>query len=75
MIKAWKKEIPDKNVLFMDATFYEVHLRFPTDVKILWEICQWIWEKKIPELCKLNKLRIPRSKYKEQKIKTTAYIL
>ncbi|WP_254411660.1 transposase [Dyadobacter diqingensis] len=73
LIKAWKKEIPDKNVLLMDATCYEVHLRFPTDVKILWESCGWIWEKKISELCKLNKLRLPRSKYKEQKIKTTTY--
>lgn len=73
LINAWKKEIPDKNVLLMDATCYEVHLRFPTDVKILWESCKWIWEKKIPDHCKFNKLRLPRSKYKEQKIKTTAY--
>lgn len=73
LIQAWKKEIPDQNVLLMDATCYEVHLRFPTDIKILWESCQWIWEKQIPALCKSNKLRLPRSKYKDQKIKTRVY--
>ncbi|MFY8069214.1 MAG: transposase, partial [Flavobacterium sp.] len=36
MINNWKAEIPDKNVLLMDATCYEVYLRIPTDVKLLW---------------------------------------
>ncbi len=25
----------------MDTTCYESHLRYPTDVKLLWEYCQW----------------------------------
>jgi hypothetical protein len=73
LISSWKKEIPDKNVLLMDATCYEVHMRFPTDAKILWESCQWIWEKQIPALCKLHGISQPRSKYKEQKKKTNVY--
>lgn len=35
MINNWKAEIPDKNVLLMDATCYEVYLRILTDVKLL----------------------------------------
>jgi IS5 family transposase len=73
LICAWKEEIPDKNVLLMDATCYEVHLRYPTDVKILWEACQWIWEKQIPALCKFHRVSSPRSKCKEQKKKTNVY--
>jgi hypothetical protein len=73
LISAWKKEIPDKNVLLMDATCYEVHMRFPTDTKILWESCQWVWGRQIPALCQLHGIRQPRSKFKEQKKKTNAY--
>lgn len=73
MISSWKKDIPDENVVLMDATCYEVHIRFPTDVKILWESCQWLWGKQIPALCKRHSLRLPRSKYKEQKLKTLSY--
>lgn len=73
LISAWKQEIPDKNVLLMDATCYEVHMRFPSDTKILWEACEWIWEKQIPALCKFHSIRQPRSKYKEQKKKTNVY--
>jgi len=41
-------------------------MRFPIDVKLLWEACEWLWEKQIPEIYKKNKLKVPRSKYKEQ---------
>lgn len=73
IIANWKDEIPDKNVLLEDATCYEVYVRFPTDVKLLWESCEWLWSNKIPEICKKNKLKIPRSKFKEQKSKHLVY--
>lgn len=73
LVSAWKDEIPDKNAVLMDATCYEVYIRFPTDVKLLWEGCQWLWEKQIPTLCKRSGCRQPRSKYKEQKKKTNVY--
>jgi transposase, IS5 family len=73
IIENWKEEIPDKNVLLEDATCYEVYIRFPTDVKLLWEACEWLWEKQIPEVCKKNKLKVPRSKYKEQHNKHLVY--
>ena len=29
----------------MDATAYESNLRYPTDVKLLWECCEWMHKK------------------------------
>lgn len=52
--------------MLMDATCYEVHIRFPTDVKLL-------WEEQIPVLCKLSGMKMPRSKFKEQKIKQSVF--
>jgi hypothetical protein len=73
LVNNWKQEIPDKQVLMMDASCYEVYIRFPTDVKLLWESCQWLWEKQIPLLCQVCKIKLPRSKFKEQKIKYVSY--
>jgi hypothetical protein len=61
------------HVLLMDATCYESYLRFPTDVKLLWESCQWVYEKQIYRWCKRLSVRRPRSKYREQKQKQREY--
>lgn len=73
IIANWIDEIPDKNILLEDATCYEVYIRFPTDVKLIWEACQWLWAKQITIICKKNKLKVPRSKYKEQHTKHLIY--
>jgi transposase, IS5 family len=73
IIENWKEEIPDKNVLLEDATCYEVYIRFPTDVKLLWEAYEWLWSKQIPSISTKNKLKLPRSKYKEQHKKHLIY--
>ena len=79
IIEHWKDEIPDKNILLEDATCYEVYIgrrtaRFPTDVKLLWEACEWLWDQQIPTISHKNKLKVPRSKYKEQRQKYLIYI-
>jgi hypothetical protein len=73
LIANWKHEIPDRQVVLMDATCYESYIRFPTDVKLLWESCQWLWEKQIPVLCRAYRLKFPRSKFKDQKTKYVSY--
>lgn len=73
LITNWRQEIPDKQVVLMDATCYESYIRFPTDVKLLWESCQWLWEKQIPFLCQTYRIKLPRSKFKEQKTKYVSY--
>lgn len=73
LITNWKQEMPDSQVVLMDATCYESYIRFPTDVKLLWESCQWLWEKQIPLLCQTYRIKLPRSKFKDQKIKYIFY--
>ena len=48
------------------------HLYYPTDEKLLWEGCEWIY-KELILLCKELGIRRPRSKYKEQKQKQLAF--
>jgi hypothetical protein len=73
LVTNWKQKRPDKQVVLMDATCYESYIRYPTDVKLLWESCQWLWEKHIPLLCQVYRIKLPRSKFKDQKIKYVSY--
>lgn len=57
----------------VSTTCYEVYIRFPTDVKLLWEAYEWLWDKQIPNISNKNKLKVPRSKYKEQHKKHLIY--
>ena len=56
-----------------DATCYESYIRFPTDVKLLWECCQWVFEKQLFKICKKTGIKRPRSKYHEQKKRQLGY--
>jgi transposase, IS5 family len=69
----WRAEIPDAKTLLADATCYEVYIRYPTDVKLLWECCEWLWGQQIPALCKQAGLTEPRSKFKDQRGKHLIY--
>lgn len=62
----WKPYMNNTQAVLMDATCYESHLRYPTDVKLLWECCQWIWAL-IDEYCKSKGIAKVRRKQKEQK--------
>ncbi len=67
LISHWKRDMNNTHVLLMDATCYESYIRFPTDVKLLWESCHWIFEKQLYRWCKALGLKRPRSKYLDQK--------
>lgn len=73
LINHWKRDMNNTHVLMMDATCYESYIRFPTDVKLLWESCQWVFEKQLYKWCKLLEIKRPRSKYIEQKRIQRAY--
>jgi hypothetical protein len=73
LINHWKRDMNNTHVLLMDATCYESYLRFPTDVKLLWESCQWVYEKQIFKWCRRLSVKRPRSKYREQKWKQRDY--
>lgn len=73
LLDHWKRDMSNTHVLLMDATCYESYIRFPTDVKILWESCHWVFEKQIFGLCRTSGVKRPRSKYLEQKRRQGAY--
>ena len=39
----WKPYIDNLHVCMTDATCYESHMRFPTDMKLLWESIEWLY--------------------------------
>lgn len=58
----WGGKLRDKTLCLTDATCYESHLRFPTDIKLLWECCEWL-QSLVAKTCKALKERLPRNKY------------
>lgn len=74
LLKHWKKnDLENTHLTMMDATCFESYIRYPTDVKLLWECSEKLWDDFIPSLCKNFKLKQPRSKFKEQKVRYLAY--
>lgn len=73
LLHHWKEDMENTHVLSMDATCYESYIRYPTDVKLLWESNQWVHEKLLFKLCKITGTKRPRNKYVEQKRKQLSY--
>lgn len=73
LINHWKPDMNNTHVLLMDATCYESYIRFPTDVKLLWESCHWVFEQQLFKWCKRISVKRPRSKYVEQLRKQRDY--
>jgi len=72
MAHHWKPYMKDIEEVLSDATCYESDIRYPTDVKLLWECCEWV-KKQIDQICKDYHMPKPRSKFHEQSIKQLTY--
>lgn len=72
LAKHWKPYLNHTNVMLTDATCYESQLRYPTNIKLLWESVDWDYNQ-LKLLCKGLKVRMPRNKYLEQKDKYYQY--
>jgi len=73
LAKAWKPYIDHPNVVLEDATCYESYIRYPTNVKLLWESVEWMYSQ-MKLTCKYLKIPTPRTKYLEQKDKYFSYM-
>lgn len=73
LVGHWSQYMKDTDEVHMDASCYESYIRFPTDVKLLWECIDWVFEKQLFPYCKKLKIKRPRNKYTEQAIKQLAY--
>lgn len=69
---SWQEDLQHTQCSMQDATVYESYIKFPTDVKLLWDCVQWVHEQ-IVHLCSHHHLAKPRSKYKDQKVKYLSF--
>ncbi len=72
LITNWKPYLEDTHCGLFDATAYESYIKFPTDEKLLWDCCLWVFES-VFMLCKELEIKRPRSKYLEQGRKQTVF--
>ena len=66
MIRAWKPYMQQTHVTMMDATVYESNIRYPTDIKLIWESIEKVYQIQ-GQNRKLLKLRSSRSNYEKHK--------
>ena len=60
----WRPYMSNLDSITCDATCYESHIRYPTDVKLLWESVFWTYVQ-LQQKSKDLKLRMPRTKYRK----------
>ena len=58
----WKPYLDSLHVCMTDATCYESYMRFPTDMRLLWECLEWLY-RQICRHCGELGIRRPRNKY------------
>ncbi len=58
----WKSYMTNLNSMVCDATCYESDIRYPTDIKLLWEAVEWNYKMLVICSRRLGKQR-PRTKY------------
>ena len=60
----WKPYLENLHICMADATCYESHMRFPTDMKLLWECLECLY-RHICRHCKKLGIRRPRNKHSD----------
>ena len=68
----WLPHLDQPNRFKTDATCYETHMRYPTDIKLLWECCEWVYDLLVA-ICKVTHRPLPRNKFREQEHKQKAF--
>lgn len=64
LFEKWKPELKNQDRCMTDATCYESFLRYPMDVKLLWECCEWLHSLMRTEFRRAGE-RMPRNKYRD----------
>ncbi|MDD2475910.1 MAG: transposase, partial [Dysgonamonadaceae bacterium] len=58
----WKPHILETKKVLIDATCYESEMRYPTDVKLLWESVEWCHQRMV-KICQFLSIPRVRTKY------------
>ena len=61
----WKPYMDNQQIDMTDATCYESYIRYPSNIKLLWESVEWLYSKMCHAYKKLGQ-RKPRTKYDKQ---------
>jgi len=64
LMDSWRPYMSNLNSITCDATCYESSIKYPTDIKLLFDSVNWIYSQ-LKKLCKEHRLRMPRTKYKK----------
>lgn len=64
LLDHWKVDTGNQHFLKMDATCFKSYIRYPADVKLLWECCEWVYARQLFPLRK--RPGIPLGKEKER---------
>jgi len=68
----WSAYMIEKDTLLDDATCYESYIKYPTDVKLLFDCTEYLFNT-IGELCEGYNIKKPRSKYGFQANRQISY--
>lgn len=66
LLNTWKPQLKDTGIAMCDATVYESHMRFPTDVKLLWECCEYT-QCTLEEMSKKLGIKYSNKRYNKKK--------
>ena len=64
LMDSWKPLMSNLRSITCDATCYESSIKYPTDVKLLFDAMKWIYGE-IEQICKGQHIRKPRTKIKK----------
>lgn len=62
LASSWLPFMEELNHATTDATCYESEVRYPTNIKLLWECVDWSYNQ-MKLICKFQKIQLPRTKY------------
>jgi transposase, IS5 family len=72
LLSHWKPHMQQTHCRLDDATVFESYIKYPTDVKLLWDCIEWTWSQ-IGQLCKEAGLKKVRWNYKRHQQRQLSY--
>lgn len=72
LFSSWKKYMSNLDSITCDATCYQSSIKYPTDVKLLYDSVWWI-HSQVRSICKSQNIRQPRTKIKKWIARAISY--
>lgn len=72
LFQSWLPYLSNLDSISCDATCYESSIRYPTDVKLLWEAVSWSY-KQLKSLSRRGRVKLLRTKYQKWESRYLSY--